>query len=81
MESKLTGSTGNYPKRQDKYGRRSSVNDSLNEKCENLSENLATKEKVIKLIGEENLSLYSENQQLKKDKIKTEKEKDEALSR
>jgi hypothetical protein len=28
-----------------------------------------------------NLALYSENQQLKKDKIKIEKEKDEALSR
>jgi hypothetical protein len=38
-------------------------------------------EKLIKLLGEKNKSLYYENQQLKKDKIKIEKEKDEALSR
>jgi hypothetical protein len=41
---------------------------------------LASKEKLIKLLGEKNKSLYYENQQLKKDKIKIEKEKDEALS-
>jgi hypothetical protein len=35
----------------------------------------------MKLLDEQNKSLYSENQQLKKDKIKIEKEKDEALSR
>lgn len=81
MESKVTGCTGNQRKRQEKYGHSSSVNDSLNDKCENLSENLATKEKVIKLLDEKNRSLYSENEKLKKDKIKIEKEKDEALSR
>jgi hypothetical protein len=81
MASNVTECTGNFPKRQDKYVRRSSVNDSLNDKYENLSVNLATKEKLIKLLGEKNSSLYSENQQLKKDKRKIEKEKDEALSR
>jgi hypothetical protein len=35
----------------------------------------------MKLLDEQNKSLYRENQQLKKDKIKIEKEKDEALSR
>jgi len=67
MESKVTGCTGNQRKRQEKYGHSSSVNDSLNDKCENLSE--------------KNRLLYSENEKLKKDKIKIEKEKDEALSR
>jgi molybdopterin converting factor small subunit len=66
---------------REKYGRRSSENDILNDKCQDLNENLASKEKLIKLLGEKNKSLYNENQQLKKDKIKIEKEKDEALSR
>jgi hypothetical protein len=70
-----------FPKRQVKYVRSSSVDDSLNDKCENLSENLAAKETCLKFLDEKNKSLYSENQQLKKDKIKIEKEKDEALSR
>jgi hypothetical protein len=35
----------------------------------------------MNLLDKANRSLYSENQQLKKDKIKIEKEKDEALSR
>jgi cell shape-determining protein MreC len=52
------------------YVRSSSVNDSLNDKCENLSENLAAKETCLKFLDEKNKSLYSENQQLKKDKIK-----------
>jgi hypothetical protein len=77
MASKVTECTGKCPKRQVKYVRSSSVND----KCENLSENLAAKEKCLKFLDEKNKSLYSENQQLKKDKIKIEKEKDEALSR
>jgi len=81
MANKVTECTGNYPKRQVKYVRSSSVDDSLNDKCKNLSEHLAAKEKFIKLLDEKNKSLYSENQQLKKDKIKIEKEKDEALSR
>jgi hypothetical protein len=77
MASKVTECTGMCPKRQVKYVRSSSVND----KCENISENLAAKEKCLKFLDEKNKSLYSENQQLKKDKIKIEKEKDEALSR
>ena len=81
MASKVTESTGNYRKRKDKYRRSSSVNDSLNDKCENLSENLASKEKVIKSLEDKITSLYHENEQLKKDKIKIEKERDEALSR
>jgi hypothetical protein len=59
----------------------SSENDILNDKCQDLNENLASKEKLIKLLGEKNKSLYYENQQLKKDKIKIEKEKVESLSR
>ena len=81
MASNVTECTGKFPKRQVKYVRSSSVNDSLNDKCENLSENLAAKETCLKFLDEKNKSLYSENQQLKKDKIKIEKEKDEALSR
>ena len=81
MASKVTESTGNYRKRKHKYGRSSSVNDSLINKCENLSENLASKENVIKHLGKNNDSLYTENQQLKKERIKIEKEKDEVLSR
>ena len=81
MASNVTECTGNFPKRQVKYVRSSSVNDSLNDKYENLSEHLAANEKFMKLLDEQNKSLYSENQQLKKDKIKIEKEKDEALSR
>ena len=81
MASNVTECTGNFPKPQVKYVRSSSVNDSLNDKCENLSEHLAANEMFIKLLEEHNKSLYSENQQLKKDKIKIEKEKDEALSR
>jgi uncharacterized membrane protein YgaE (UPF0421/DUF939 family) len=45
------------------YGRRSSENDILNDKCQDLNENLASKEKLIKLLGEKNKSLYYENQQ------------------
>ena len=70
-----------FPKRQVKYVRSSSVDDSLNDKCENLKEHLAANEKFIKLLDETNKSLHCENQQLKKDKIKIEREKDEALSR
>jgi hypothetical protein len=77
MACKVTECTGKCPKLQVMNVRSSSVND----KCENLRENLAAKETCLKFLDEQNKSLYSENQQLKKDKRKIEKEKDEALSR
>jgi hypothetical protein len=70
-----------FPKPQVKYVCSSSVDDNLNDKCENLKEHLAANEMFMNLLDKANRSLYSENQQLKKDKIKIEKEKDEALSR